>query len=71
MTRLHEYLTISGTTARRLAIDVGVSEPFVSDLRRGNRSPSLEVAQRIEAATDGRVPVHSWPRLGVARGDAA
>jgi transcriptional regulator with XRE-family HTH domain len=69
MTQLHHYIKNSGTTARRIALDVGVSEPFVSDLRHGKRSPSIEVARRIAEVTRGGVPVESWPRL--SQGDAA
>ena len=45
------------------ASELGVSRPFLYGLLDGTRQPSLEVAQRIDAATKGKVPLSSWPRI--------
>jgi len=62
MTQLDTYLKGGETTARALAAQVGVSAPFISDLRRGNRFATDEVAERIENATGGQVPAASLVR---------
>lgn len=46
-----------------VAARVGVSPSYISDLLCGRRVPSLDVALRISAATDGAVPLRSWPNL--------
>ena len=43
-----------------LARALGISQPYASLLLAGKRLPSLELAIRIERATGGLVPVHSW-----------
>jgi len=43
-----------------LAEAVGISQSYLSDMKKGNRSPSLRVAFAIEDATDGAVPARSW-----------
>jgi transcriptional regulator with XRE-family HTH domain len=43
-----------------LARQIGVSEAYISDLRKGKRSPSLAVAFAIEDATGGAVTARSW-----------
>jgi DNA-binding transcriptional regulator YdaS (Cro superfamily) len=62
MTKLDTYLKSGETTARELARRVGVSAPFISDLRRGNRFAKSEVAKKIEQATGGRVSAESLMR---------
>jgi len=66
MNQLDAYLRQGRGRARRIAVDVGVSEPYVSDLRHGKRQPSPAVAQKIEAATGGAVPVSAWPNLSAS-----
>jgi DNA-binding transcriptional regulator YdaS (Cro superfamily) len=41
----------------------GVSRPHLYGLMDGTRCPSPEVAQRIEALTEGNVPVTAWPNI--------
>jgi transcriptional regulator with XRE-family HTH domain len=43
-----------------LAEAVGISQSYLSDMKKGNRSPSLRVAFAIEDATNGAVPARSW-----------
>lgn len=50
-------------TMAEVADDLGVSRPFLYGLLDGSRQPSLDVAQRIDAATGGQVPITSWPRI--------
>jgi len=61
MTHLDKYLRTSAMTARALAEAVGVSQPYITDLRYGRRNPSPGVAARIAIATDDAVPAASWP----------
>jgi hypothetical protein len=54
---------MAGHAARPMAewaSDFDVSRPFLYDLLSGNRFPSLDVALRIRAVTDGAVTVASW-----------
>lgn len=41
----------------------GISRPYLYQLIDGERSPSLDVAKRIAAATDGEVPISVWPNI--------
>ena len=45
------------------ASKLGISRPFLIDLLRGDRQPSLEKAKRIEKGTDGAVRPLDWPNL--------
>ena len=58
MEHLQTYLKTHKATA--LAQAVGISPSYLSDMKKGNRVPSLRVAVAIEDATDGAVPVRSW-----------
>jgi DNA-binding transcriptional regulator YdaS (Cro superfamily) len=60
MNSLDTYLKSRIKSARALAAEVGVSSPYITDLRYGRRRPSAEVASRIEAATGGKVAATSW-----------
>jgi len=60
MSTLDTYLKSRIKSARALAAEVGVSSPYITDLRYGRRRPGGEVAARIEAATNGAVPAESW-----------
>jgi DNA-binding transcriptional regulator YdaS (Cro superfamily) len=57
---LDTWIIITGTKAAHLARKVGVSDPYIHDLRKGKRRPSPDVAKRIEDATDGWVEASSW-----------
>jgi transcriptional regulator with XRE-family HTH domain len=58
MEQLQTYLKTH--KAKPLAEAVGISQSYLSDMKKGNRSPSLRVAVAIEDATEGAVPVRSW-----------
>jgi len=45
------------------AEELGVSRPFLIALIKGKRNPSLNVALRIQARTNGAVSVTEWPNL--------
>ena len=55
-----DFITASGETRTVWAGRLGISKSFLSDLLNGNRTPSLDLAVRIERATGGRVPAASW-----------
>ena len=52
-----------GRTKGEWAEMFGVSRPHLHALMEGQRQPSLPVAQRIQAATRGEVPITAWPNL--------
>lgn len=54
---LDAFLEQTGTPQAALAAKLGVSQAFISQLRRGIRTPSLPLACRISRLT--RVPVES------------
>ena len=63
--RTHKTLTafLDGRNASAFAREIGISQPYLVQIAAGERTPSLEVAQRIATATDGAVNVRSWPKL--------
>lgn len=50
-----------GLTNAQWAKRLGVSRPYLHALLNEDRQPSLETAVEIERATNGEVPVASWP----------
>lgn len=63
-----KYLTDYGLKDAEMAARFipPISRCYVTLLRLGLRRPSLSMAQRIEEATKGEVPVSSWPTNGAA-----
>jgi len=59
MATLSEFL--KGKVQKVFAKNVGVSEAFLTQILREKRFPSLNTALKIEHATNGEVPVESWP----------
>jgi DNA-binding transcriptional regulator YdaS (Cro superfamily) len=57
---LDTWLKESKTPALHIARAVGVSAPYICDLRRDRRKPSDKVAAAIEDATGGAVPARAW-----------
>jgi transcriptional regulator with XRE-family HTH domain len=57
---LRKYLKTSGRTQRELALAVGVSEPMLSLVLKGWRTPSLIVAMRLSEETG--IPVEAFAR---------
>lgn len=55
-----DHITKSGATRSAWADRLGISKSFLSDLLNGNRTPSLELAVRIERMTEGAVPAACW-----------
>lgn len=53
----------SNAPMREAAAKLGVSRPYLYDLLSEKRQPSLEVALRIEKATEGEVAITDWPKL--------
>jgi transcriptional regulator with XRE-family HTH domain len=48
---IEEYLERSGKTEKELAQLLGISQPYVNQLKRGERRPTPELAAKIEAVT--------------------
>jgi transcriptional regulator with XRE-family HTH domain len=48
---IREYLKKTGTTEKEFAEKIGVSQPFVNLIKRGERRPTPEIAQKIEEIT--------------------
>jgi DNA-binding transcriptional regulator YdaS (Cro superfamily) len=46
---------------RRLADAIGTEVEYIYQLSGGHRTPSLDLAKKIEQATAGQVTVHDWP----------
>lgn len=69
-----EYITKSGDSRAAWAARVGVSRSYLSDMLNGKKTPSLDVAVRIERLTGGAVPASSWiapPAADPTAADAA
>lgn len=57
---LSDYLEKKKVTAAEMAERVGVSREYISMLAAGKRTPSLEIAFKIERHSSGLVPVKTW-----------
>lgn len=71
MEQLDAYLREQQTPASEFAKRIGVSDPYLSKIRRGVFRPSLEVAVRIERVTGGAVSASSWIEQPSSEGEAA
>lgn len=60
MSNLRTFLAQTRTKQAELAKRVGVSCGYMSELVKGDKTPGLELAVRIEDATGGAVPARSW-----------
>lgn len=49
---LDQYMKLTGITETALAERVGVSQPHIGRIRKGERRPSPELAKRLEAVTN-------------------
>lgn len=65
MGTLSEYQSSSGLTQRALAERLKISKSFLNEILRGEKAPSVSTAIRIAEATDGAVPITSWPKYRV------
>lgn len=57
---LNQYMSDHGVTDTQLAAAIKVSQPYVWRLRRGERTPSIQIAARIERWSGGKVPASSF-----------
>lgn len=60
-----------GLTDETVADAVGVSRPYLTRLRQGKRSPSLALALKIEAWSEGKVRVAGLSRSATSDGQAS
>ncbi|MBL4761703.1 MAG: helix-turn-helix transcriptional regulator [Gammaproteobacteria bacterium] len=58
MRELNTYL--AGMLKQEFANDIGISGPYLSQLLKGVRTPSLRLAQKIAAHTEGAVSLDCW-----------
>jgi plasmid maintenance system antidote protein VapI len=58
--KLTDYLEETGEKQTEFAARVGTTDATVSRLVAGNLRPGLDLALRIERATDGKVPPREW-----------
>ena len=63
MNKLQTYLKDNTLSQSRFAEMIGVNQATISKLCAGAISPNLETAQKIATATNGAVPLDSWPKL--------
>ena len=54
------HISISGRSRTAWAADLGISKSYLSDLLNGKKTPSLDLAVRIQRMTGGAVPAHIW-----------
>lgn len=52
---MKEYLFKRNIPPKKFASDLSISVSYLYQLLRGERKPSLELAQKIEAYTDGEI----------------
>jgi transcriptional regulator with XRE-family HTH domain len=62
MMTLSQYLNTKNIRQAEFARLIGATQGTVSKLSK-DRQPSLDLAAKIERATDGAVPASSWPNI--------
>lgn len=60
MANLRSYISSSGAKKSALADALGISRGYLSELIGGTKTPSLDVAVRIQRLTGGEVSVEDW-----------
>jgi DNA-binding XRE family transcriptional regulator len=61
--RLADWLRAHGKTQAMFAGSVNASQSYIADLCAGHKRPSLKLAQRIAAVTNGQVmPEDFFPK---------
>ena len=60
MSSLHSYL--AGKSQSAFAKEVGISQPYLSQILGGKRRPGYDLMLRIEEKTEGEVGLSSWSR---------
>lgn len=58
--KLSDYLGTKGILPSHFAKALGVKASTVHRLLTGERAPSLEMVERIERVTGGKVRFHDW-----------
>lgn len=75
MSSFSEWRENSGKTQSVVAGDLGISQAYLSRILAGASQPSMGLAIKIAAYTDGDVPVGAWPKfeafMALANGQAA
>lgn len=57
---LTQYLAQAEKSASELAAAIGCETSTITRIMRGERRPSINLAARIEAATDGKVSIKDF-----------
>lgn len=57
---LAQYIIKSGKNRTQWAARLGISKSYLSEILNQNRTPSLDLAVKIEAMTEGAVSCKSW-----------
>lgn len=70
MTDLKTYLAETGEKQSSFANRVQTTSATVSRLCKGTLRPALDLAHRIEKATDGLVPMEAWLPTGAGSDEA-
>lgn len=60
MEQLATHLKAAGIKRNEFARSVGISAPYLTQILAGLKRPSLDLAFRIEKATNGIVPASCW-----------
>ena len=62
--RLNEYRAQRATEGRgtqaELAKEIGISRSYLAEILSGAKKPGRDTIEKIERATDGRVPASVW-----------
>lgn len=66
---LAAFLKSSGLSQAKFADQVGSSQPTICHYAQGVKLPRKRVAQRIDAATEGKVPFNLWQIVAIERAD--
>lgn len=62
MSTISDYVAArSGQSMGEIARGIGVSRPYLYGLLSGDRSPSWDMAKKIEEGTGGEVKALAWP----------
>ena len=67
MQSLRTYLKSNGVKHRDFAEAIGISEGYLSQLINNQRTPSLDIALRIQAATENHVLLSSLIQRSTSR----
>ncbi|WP_298494543.1 helix-turn-helix transcriptional regulator [uncultured Maritimibacter sp.] len=60
MTLLKTYLSENAIPQKGMAVRLGISRGYMSEIVNGDKTPGLELAFAIERETAGAVPASSW-----------